>query len=175
MSKTSKLGPEELRAGVPALATLSDEELAPLLAQGEVRIYADGETIFSEGQPARALYFAISGTVHIHRKGQGSQRIDLADLPPGSIFGEVALLARTERTASASAKGTVTALRVIGDPLYEDYREGKRYSQVILLRVARFLAERLEAMNRRLVDALAPRRGGELESFREKMLQDWTV
>jgi len=175
MSQTSKLGPEELRIAVPALSTLTDEELAPLLAQGEVKTYADGEAIFSEGQPARALYFVVSGTVHIHRKGQGTQRIELADLAQGAIFGEVALLARTERTASASAKGTVTLLRVIGDPLYDDYREGQRYSQVILLRVARFLAERLEAMNRRLVDALAPRRGGELESFREKMLQDWTV
>lgn len=175
MSQTTRIGPAELRAAVPALETLSDEEIAPLFAQGEVRVYADGETLFSEGQPARALYFVVSGRVVIHRKGQGTQRIDLAELGPGAIFGEVALLARTERTASASAKGPVTALRVIGEPLYADYREGKRYSQVILLRVARFLAERLEAMNLRLVDALAPRKAGELESFREKMLQDWTV
>jgi glutaminase len=175
MSTTTRLGPAELRAAVPALSTLSDEEIAPLFAQGEVRTYADGETIFSEGQPARALYFVVSGTVHIHRKGQGSQRIDLADFPTGSIFGEVALLARTERTATACAKGAVVALRVIGEPLYEDYRDGNRYSQVILLRVARLLAERLEAMNRRLVEALAPRKGGELETFREKMFQDWTV
>jgi CRP-like cAMP-binding protein len=165
---------------VPALAPLTDDEVRPLLEKGEFRTYADGESVFAEGQPARALYFLLDGEVRIHRRGSMAPGLDLATLSRGAIFGEVALLARTERTASATALGRVTALRVVGEGLYADYRDGKRHSLVILLAVSRLLAERLEAMNGRLVEALAGRerdggRGTEIDSFRRKMLQDWTV
>lgn len=176
MSQTIRLTAAELRAAVPALSSLDDHDLDQLLAKGEVRSYADGELIFAEGNPARALYFLMKGAVAIHKGGAGTPRLDLATLEQGSIFGEVALLAGTPRTASAAAKGPVTALRVIGDSMQSDYREGKRYALTILIAVSRLLAERLETMNRRLVEAVATSKKGEgLEKFRRKMFQDWTV
>lgn len=176
MPQLAKLGHQDLRAAVPPLAKLSDAELTPLLEHGEAKQFGDGETLFFESQPARALYFLVKGKVRIHKRlGSGTQ-MDLAVLEQGAIFGEVALLAETQRTASASAQGPVVVLRVPGDVLYTDFRDGKQYSRTIFLAMSRLLAGRLEAMNRRVADMVEQQtRGGELDNFRKKMFQDWTV
>lgn len=176
MPQLTKVAQQDLRGAVPQLAHLADADLAPLIEHGEGKAFGDGETLFFEGQPARALYFLLRGKVRIHRKLPSGTQMDLVVLEQGAIFGEVALLAETERTASGSAQGPVTVLRVPGDMLYADFRDGKRYAQTIFLGVSRLLAGRLEAMNRRLVELTAQQsRGGDLDVFRKKMFQDWTV
>ena len=176
MPQVTKVTLQDLRGAIRQFASSSDDDLTPLVERGEAKGFGDGETIFFEGQPARALYFLVRGNVRIHRKLETGTQVDLAVLAEGAIFGEVALLADTERTASASAQGPVTVLRVPGDMLYTDYREGKTYARFLLLAVARLLAGRLEAMNIRLADMITQQsRGGDLDVFRKKMFQDWTI
>ena len=170
------LTPAELRAAVPVLADLSDDDLRMLVDHGEVRTYPDGETIFMEGMPARALYFLVSGSVRIFRNVATGAQLDLVRFEPGAIFGEVALLAGTQRTASSAALGDVTALRVPKEKLLADFTDGTACSKHVLFEVAKLLARRLEAMNRRLVDSVSAQAvGGELEVFKRKMLRDWTI
>ncbi|MCG3135237.1 MAG: hypothetical protein HMLKMBBP_02755 [Planctomycetes bacterium] len=171
-----KVTPATLRATVAAFETLSDADLNVLLDHGEVRHFESSAAIFHEGMPARAFYFLLSGTVQIRRQLTNGATMDVATFGPGSIFGEVALLAGTERTASSYAEGKVTVLRVPGEKLWVDYRDGKSYAQIIMLAVAKLLASRLEAMNRRMSDTLVQQHAGsELAAFRRKMFQDWTI
>lgn len=176
MPKPTDVSPQDLRSAIRQLAAADDAEIAALLARSEVRSFGDGETLFFEGQPAQALYFLIRGNVRIHRTLETGAQVDLAVLEEGAIFGEVALLARTERTASVSAQGPIVVVRVPGDVLQADYAGGKQYAHTLLLAVARLLAARLEAMNRRLSGMITQQsRGSELELFRTKMFQDWTT
>ena len=176
MEQRTELSKDELRHLVPALRSLSDEDLDPFLAMAEVRDVQDGEELFHEGKEAHALYFVLEGSVRISRDLPSGQPVDLALLERGSIIGEVALLAGSRRTATASAAGHVRTLRVPGEKLYADYRAGTRYSLVLLMAVARLLAERLEAMNTRVAGLLTERtRGTDLDVFRKKILQDWTI
>ena len=171
------LTPQELRSAVAVFEPLSDPDLRLLIEHGEVRSYGDGEMIFHEGAPARALYFLVRGSVRIHRKLPTGAQVDLVTFEKGAIFGEVALLAGgTERNASASSVGQVIALRVPKEKLYADYQDAKPYSLLLLLEVAKLLACRLEAMNRRLADTISSQsHGGELEIFKKKMFTDWTI
>ena len=64
--------------------------------------FGPGETIFQQGQPGDAMYVVQSGQVDILlRTDQGSTA--LGSLDRGKIFGEMALVDRSPRTADAVA------------------------------------------------------------------------
>jgi CRP/FNR family transcriptional regulator, cyclic AMP receptor protein len=62
------------------------------------RTYKAGEVIFSEGDPAEELFVVKSGVVEIRL---GNRLLDT--LPERSIFGEMALIDRGPRSATAVA------------------------------------------------------------------------
>ena len=69
--------------------------------------FTAGQTIFMEGDPGEYLYALMEGEVEI-RKGEKV----LATLGPGEIFGEMALLDNSPRSASAVAKSDCKIVRV---------------------------------------------------------------
>lgn len=73
----------------------------------DVRTYQDGETIFAEGDRGDFLYYIVEGEVEIGRKGKS-----LNMLGKGEIFGEMALLDESPRSATATAKGEVKAAAI---------------------------------------------------------------
>ena len=83
-------------------ATLRPKELRVIDSLLYERPYLKDEVVFDEGDEGQALYVVLSGRVTI------SRRIDtiatlLAEIPPGALFGELALLGDAPRTAQARA------------------------------------------------------------------------
>ncbi|PKQ29289.1 MAG: hypothetical protein CVT60_06110 [Actinobacteria bacterium HGW-Actinobacteria-10] len=76
------------------------------MLEGIPSTYADGQVIFSQGDPAADMYVIISGLVRIEREC-GGQCTELAMLGPGEFFGEMGLFAPGPRTAGATAVGDV--------------------------------------------------------------------
>ena len=64
----------------------------------DTRSFKQGETIFREGDPADCMYAVIEGAVEIHLRGAVVERI-----APVGVFGEMALLDRQPRSATAVA------------------------------------------------------------------------
>jgi len=62
-----------------------------------------GQTIFKEGQPANTAYLVKSGVVAIQKKIENRQAV-LAYLKPGRIFGEMGIISREPRNATAIAE-----------------------------------------------------------------------
>lgn len=75
-----------------------------------------GETIFREGEQGDAMYVIIDGRVQITRRGV-REPVVLATLEPGAFFGEMAVVDRTPRTASAAALTDSTLLAIDGSRL----------------------------------------------------------
>jgi CRP-like cAMP-binding protein len=73
------------------------------------RSYPAGDTIYDEGEPAEQCFLLQDGRVRLVKKIRGAER-SLTVLKPGDLFGEDALLARTERSASAVALVDVQVL-----------------------------------------------------------------
>ncbi|MHB8770651.1 MAG: cyclic nucleotide-binding domain-containing protein [Syntrophales bacterium] len=67
--------------------------------------FKDGQAIFSEGANGDWLYVVESGEVEISQN-VGGRRIVIETLKPGEIFGEIAYLDKTPRSATAIARGT---------------------------------------------------------------------
>ena len=69
--------------------------------------YSDGQVIFKEGTHGDWLYIVEDGAVEISRI-VNNNKISITTFKEGEIFGEVAYIAKVERSATATAVGDTT-------------------------------------------------------------------
>jgi uncharacterized membrane protein len=104
-------------AEVELFEHLNDDDRANLAAAIDVRELAAGGTLFKAGEPGEALYVVRSGEVELFIKDTAGQRIALALVGAGEMFGELALLDRGPRTATAVAMSDTELLELDRDDL----------------------------------------------------------
>jgi CRP/FNR family transcriptional regulator, cyclic AMP receptor protein len=83
---------------VPLFAGLRPSDLDELAMNSEEVDVATGRVLANEGEPGEEFFAIVSGRVGIDRGGS-----HVRDLGPGDYFGEMALLMKGPRTASATA------------------------------------------------------------------------
>lgn len=83
--------------------TLGVPEREMVAAATRERSVAAGKVLFSEGEPAEALWAVKEGMVHIIKFGPEGREIVLEVIPPGELFGAVAALESRPYPASAVA------------------------------------------------------------------------
>ena len=125
-----------------------------LLTLAITRTLADGETLFTRGDPADGLYGIQSGQVRISVVGANGQEVGLALLEPGQVFGEIALLDNEPRTASATAVSVTTLAQIdaagFDTLLNEEPRLSRHLLKVLSQRIRRSdqLIEELASLGR---------------------------
>jgi len=72
-----------------------------------IQTFAAGETIFTEGTTGREMYVVLEGSVDIR---VGNKTLDVTG--PGGVFGEMALIDSSARSATAIAKDDCTLVPV---------------------------------------------------------------
>ena len=88
-----------------------DENDCRKLAERAVRqSVSAGEMLFEVGDPGTSMMAVLDGLVRISLPSATGKEIILADLGPGEIFGEIALLDGRSRTASAVVRQPGTLL-----------------------------------------------------------------
>jgi len=101
-----------LLRSLPSFALVPEERLRPLADLLEPLTVEDGASILVEGQESDGLYYIASGRVRVAKRlGEGGEK-DLAFLGAGECLGEMELLQRSVRSASAYALGRVELLRL---------------------------------------------------------------
>jgi CRP-like cAMP-binding protein len=98
--------PSELK-NIPLFADVPDDKLLKVATFASLETAVEGKTIIREGGSANAFYAIEDGTVKVERDGE-----HLADLGPGDVFGEQALLEKSERGASVTATSAVRLIRI---------------------------------------------------------------
>lgn len=69
-----------------------------------------GAIIFRQGEPAECMYIIRSGKVEVFREVEGREEVALGTLGPEDILGEMGLVEKSTRIASARA---LTEVRVM--------------------------------------------------------------
>ncbi|XP_037068606.1 LOW QUALITY PROTEIN: cAMP-dependent protein kinase type II regulatory subunit-like [Pollicipes pollicipes] len=98
---------EQLLESVPMLKTLESYERMNLADALVPRTYKDGELIIEQGDTADGMYFVEEGTVRIMRGEQGQDEVQINAIEKGGYLGELALITKNPRAASAYAVGDV--------------------------------------------------------------------
>jgi len=91
---------------------LNADDRATLAEVIDVRQLAAGDTLFKVGEPGESLYVVRSGEVELFIRDTAGQRIPLAMVGTGEVFGELALLDHSPRTATAIAMSDATLLEL---------------------------------------------------------------
>jgi CRP-like cAMP-binding protein len=92
---------------VGLFSTLRPRELKVIEGLLHEREYLAGEVVFDEGEEGQALYVVLKGRVLICRQGDPVNG-RIAEIAPGALFGELALLDGVPRTAQARALDNCT-------------------------------------------------------------------
>ena len=92
-----------LLEGVHLFEHLDDEGRLQLSVAVKGRQLEAGQVLFNTGEPGEALYIVKSGQIEIYIKDTTGQKIPLAIIREGEVFGELALLDEGPRTATALA------------------------------------------------------------------------
>jgi CRP-like cAMP-binding protein len=95
-------------AQVPLFSALSRRELALVARRAEDVVVSAGKVLVSEGETGQQFFVIMSGQAKLTRRGR-----KIALLGPGDSFGELALLDRHPRNATAVAE-TPMELVVLG-------------------------------------------------------------
>ena len=103
--------------------------------------YAAGETIFMEGDPGDLMYLIVEGKVNIVTYGTVLENVSLH-----GIFGELALIDNSPRSAAALASEPTEVALISRDTFLDLVRHNPAFS----LYVMRQLATRIRRMNKSL-------------------------
>lgn len=97
---------------VPLLQDLDEAQLARLAALARVEEHPTNHVLFREGDAVDAFYLVRSGCVTVFRDARGKPLQLLARLEEGGFFGEMGLLNKARRLATARTLGPTTVLRI---------------------------------------------------------------
>lgn len=108
--------------------TLHTVQLFQPLDKGELKMvsrdavlmsFARGERIVEQNDAGDALYIIKSGLARVSVRDAAGHEQKLAQLTPGQFFGEMALLAGEERTATVTAEDDLEVVAVFRDAITE--------------------------------------------------------
>lgn len=90
----------------------------------EKKSYADGETVYCEGDRGEHFYLITEGIAQVIQNDSNTGKANLLKrLGVGGYFGELALIDNVPRTATIQAEGTLQVLRLSGECFLEMYRQ----------------------------------------------------
>lgn len=148
MEGTSGGGPTS--GGLPGSGPGGSALLGGAALDSLARPYAAGAVLFEEGDPGSRMYVLRSGRVKIAKRVGGAE-VTLAILGPGDFFGEMALLEKLPRTATATVLEDARLIEV-DESTFESL---VRRSTEISVRLLRRLSARLREADRQIQALLA--------------------
>jgi len=147
---------------IPLFAEMDDVELTHVANALKRRTFAAGQTVFYQGDPGNVAYIIESGQVRIYVHGEDGREVSVILYGPGDIFGEMALLDRRPRSATATAMEDSVLLALNADDFHRHLRHSHQLALNLMLTLSTRLRETTEAIeslatldvNRRLIKKL---------------------
>lgn len=131
------VAPEQLKA-VPLFAQLGDKELQSIAGSMTERTFEAGSTVTEEGASGIGFFVIQDGTATVSVGGK-----EVRKLGAGDYFGEIALMAKSPRTATIVAD---TDLRCSGLTAW-DFRALVEKNPAMSVTLLETLAQRLSESN----------------------------
>lgn len=111
-----------------------------------------GDVVFKEGDPGTFMCIVHAGTVSISKSDLEGNVYEIARLPPGRPFGEMALLDGERRSATCKAAEKCSLLTLSKDALDLMVEDAPSMAAKVVRTVAVSLSRRLRMADGQLVD-----------------------
>ena len=133
-------------------APLKDEEVeaaAGITTSKKPIVFLTGTVIFKEGEDDQMLYIVCKGRIRIISQ-IGEYKIPICDLGEGTFFGEMALLEKAPRSATAIAVEDSELLLISRANFFRFLESDTRTAARLLYNLTKLLSARIRASNKRL-------------------------
>jgi len=132
--------PVELIKSVPIFSDLDSGDLKAVAGSMKERTFSAGDTVTQEGEGGVGFFVIEDGTAKVSVGGQ-----DVRTIGPGDYFGEIALIADADRTATITAESD---LRCFGMTSW-DFRPLVESNASIAWKLLQAMAQQLKQAQKR--------------------------
>lgn len=150
MSGTERIAREKLLASISIFEGLEPTVLELLLGLTRTRDLGAGEILFRKGDPGNQLYGILEGRLRVSGVGEDGEEVIFGLLDPGEVFGEIALLDSSPRSATVEALEPTRLLSLHREEFLPFMEAHPR----VAVRLAAILADRLRKLSTLLEDTL---------------------
>lgn len=127
----------------PIFDEFRDRDVYEIARSFDEKRYQAGDNVFREGEPGEALYLVVSGKVKITKLSSRGDPKLLTTLRSNSIFGEMAILDSSPRSATATAETEAVLLELKREEYDRLVRLNKNAALKLLLKICRLLSLKL--------------------------------
>ncbi len=96
----------------PLFAPFSSDERRALMEMFKSKNFVEGEVLLEEGKKGTGLFILLYGALEVAKDQPGGDKLVLASLGPGDMFGEMSLLTNQPTVASVTAMSDCFVLRL---------------------------------------------------------------
>ena len=155
----------ELLRAVPLFSELSEPELEQVGRVAVPRSFPRDTRVFHEGDPGDACYIIRSGGARVTREHPDGRAITLANLGPGAIFGELAMLDGEARSASVESTEDLDLLALPASDVRALIRTHPEMGEKLVVALTRRLREANERLTRQSFQTVPSRVAGVLNQL----------
>lgn len=148
---------------IPIFQGLTVPEAAEFFEVALEQQLEKGRTLFREGDEGDALYVILGGEVAVTKKS-----VELASLSTHAVLGEMSVVSPGDaRSATATARTDVTVLKIPSKRVQKLIKADNLASLKVVANLAQVMAQRLAAINDRLVGDSKKKGDGKREELAE--------
>ena len=139
-------------SGVRLFEGFAQDQLRLLAFGAEAMSVSAGKKLYREDDDADSAYIVIRGKVSLYREQEGD-RVEVSTGGPGTVLGEMALIADSRRLTSADAATDAEVLRInrsMFRRILEEYPETAERLRTQIIEDLQALIRRIEAVGERL-------------------------
>ncbi len=142
------ISPEILRR-YPFFGALSEAQLKAMSMIGEEETYSQGAVVFEEGQPSKALFLLLDGSVSLYYKSEEEfhpktrKEFLVGEINPGEVFAISALVEPYINTATIKAEKDCHVVKFDALELKKLIEKDPRLYCILMREIAKSAMERL--------------------------------
>lgn len=130
---------------------LTDDQLKKIAKHGEERRVAEDDLVFKEGDTGNEVFVVVEGRVQISMEmDMPTEQAPVHTVTPGGIFGEFALVADHERSASARSSKDTTVFALSREAFHDLAEDDPKLGYTVLRELGEILVSRLIKTTREL-------------------------
>ncbi|TKB25271.1 cyclic nucleotide-binding domain-containing protein [Desulfopila sp. IMCC35006] len=137
-------------------ANLSDDEIDILVKHAKIRSLDEDEALFHEGDNGEFFAIVIDGRVEITKLAENDTPVAIASLTHGATLGEMALIDRERRSASAIATEPSTFFVLSRQSFDKLIEQSPRCGVKLIQRIAAILCSNVRRTSNLFADSIEP-------------------
>ncbi|MCB1734537.1 MAG: GNAT family N-acetyltransferase [Gammaproteobacteria bacterium] len=142
------------REGIGLLKGLDEVQARAFLDSGTVLPCKAGEIIIRPGDIGNEMFVVLDGVAEVWGRDADGKRHSLAVVGPGQVFGEIAFVAKTPRTAQVVANTDMELLILTQSFIKRALKKMPEIVAPVLLNLSVILCERLRGTTQNWLDTL---------------------